>query len=241
MKQSDTISLELKDINTFYGRIHILRDIFLKVSEGEIVALLGANGSGKSTIVNTISGFIVPTKGNIRFYDRRINGLPPEKIVKAGITQVPQAKELFPDLTVKDNLELGAYLRKDKADIRRDLEVVYQYFPVLRDKNRKLAGSLSGGEQQMVNIGRGLMSRPKLFLLDEPSCRLAPIIVKQIFDIIKKINESGITILLIEQNVRMAMLIAEYVYIIQNGMIVVSDRKENLEKKDDVRRTYLGW
>jgi len=241
MKQSNTISLELKDINTFYGRIHILRDIFLKVSEGEIVALLGANGSGKSTIVNTISGFIVPTKGNIRFYDRRINGLPPEKIVKAGITQVPQAKELFPDLTVKDNLELGAYLRKDKADIRRDLEVVYQYFPVLRDKNRKLAGSLSGGEQQMVNIGRGLMSRPKLFLLDEPSCRLAPIIVKQIFDIIKKINESGITILLIEQNVRMAMLIAEYVYIIQNGMIVVSDRKENLEKKDDVRRTYLGW
>lgn len=241
MKQSDTISLELKDINTFYGRIHILRDIFLKVSEGEIVALLGANGSGKSTIVNTISGFIVPTKGNIRFYDRRINGLAPEKIVKAGITQVPQAKELFPDLTVKDNLELGAYLRKDKADIRRDLEVVYQYFPVLRDKNRKLAGSLSGGEQQMVNIGRGLMSRPKLFLLDEPSCRLAPIIVKQIFDIIKKINESGITILLIEQNVRMAMLIAEYVYIIQNGMIVVSDRKENLEKKDDVRRTYLGW
>jgi branched-chain amino acid transport system ATP-binding protein len=233
--------LELKDINTFYGRIHILRDIFLKVSEGEIVALLGANGSGKSTIVNTISGFIVPTKGNIRFYDRRINGLPPEKIVKAGITQVPQAKELFPDLTVKDNLELGAYLRKDKADIRRDLEVVYQYFPVLRDKNRKLAGSLSGGEQQMVNIGRGLMSRPRLFLLDEPSCRLAPIIVKQIFDIIKKINESGITILLIEQNVRMAMLIAEYVYIIQNGMIVVSDRKENLEKKDDVRRTYLGW
>jgi len=241
MKQSNTISLELKDINTFYGRIHILRDIFLKVSEGEIVALLGANGSGKSTIVNTISGFIVPTKGNIRFYDRRINGLPPEKIVKAGITQVPQAKELFPDLTVKDNLELGAYLRKDKADIRRDLEVVYQYFPVLRDKNRKLAGSLSGGEQQMVNIGRGLMSRPRLFLLDEPSCRLAPIIVKQIFDIIKKINESGITILLIEQNVRMAMLIAEYVYIIQNGMIVVSDRKENLEKKDDVRRTYLGW
>ena len=241
MKQSDTISLELKDINTFYGRIHILRDIFLKVSEGEIVALLGANGSGKSTIVNTISGFIVPTKGNIRFYDRRINGLPPEKIVKAGITQVPQAKELFPDLTVKDNLELGAYLRKDKADIRRDLEVVYQYFPVLRDKNRKLAGSLSGGEQQMVNIGRGLMSRPRLFLLDEPSCRLAPIIVKQIFDIIKKINESGITILLIEQNVRMAMLIAEYVYIIQNGMIVVSDRKENLEKKDDIRRTYLGW
>ena len=205
------------------------------------MALLGANGSGKSTIVNTISGFIVPTKGNIRFYDRRINGLPPEKIVKAGITQVPQAKELFPDLTVKDNLELGAYLRKDKADIRRDLEVVYQYFPVLRDKNRKLAGSLSGGEQQMVNIGRGLMSRPRLFLLDEPSCRLAPIIVKQIFDIIKKINESGITILLIEQNVRMAMLIAEYVYIIQNGMIVVSDRKENLEKKDDVRRTYLGW
>jgi branched-chain amino acid transport system ATP-binding protein len=241
MKQSDTISLELKDINTFYGRIHILRDIFLKVSEGEIVALLGANGSGKSTTVNTISGFIAPTKGNIRFHDKRIDGLPPEKIVEAGITQVPQAKELFPDLTVKDNLELGAYLRKDKADIKRDLEGIYQYFPVLRDKNRSLAGSLSGGEQQMVNIGRGLMSRPKLFLLDEPSCRLAPIIVKQIFDIIKKINESGITILLIEQNVRMAMLIAEYVYIIQNGMIVVSDRKENLEKKDDIRRTYLGW
>jgi branched-chain amino acid transport system ATP-binding protein len=241
MKNSKNAFLELTDIDTFYGKVHILRDLCLKVNEGGIVALLGPNGSGKSTVANTISGFIVPSKGHVRFNGKQIDGLPPEKVVKAGITQVPQAKELFPDLTVKDNLELGAYLRNDKDSIKKDIEMVLEYFPVLREKSRKLAGSLSGGEQQMVNIGRGLMSRPKLFLLDEPSCRLAPIIVKQIFDIIERINRTGITILLIEQNVRMAISIADYVYIIQNGMIAVSDTKDNVEKRDDVRRTYLGW
>jgi branched-chain amino acid transport system ATP-binding protein len=241
MKNSKNAFLELTDIDTFYGKVHILRDLCLKVHEGGIVALLGPNGSGKSTVANTISGFIVPSKGHVRFNGKQIDGLPPEKVVKAGITQVPQAKELFPDLTVKDNLELGAYLRNDKDSIKKDIEMVLEYFPVLREKSRKLAGSLSGGEQQMVNIGRGLMSRPKLFLLDEPSCRLAPIIVKQIFDIIERINRTGITILLIEQNVRMAISIADYVYIIQNGMIAVSDTKDNVEKRDDVRRTYLGW
>lgn len=241
MGSSDNILLEISNINTYYGRVHMLRDVCLKVPAGEIVALLGANGSGKSTTINAISGFITPTSGDISFGGRKIDGLPPDKVVKVGITQVPQAKELFPDLTVKENLELGAYTRNDKDEIKIDLEMIYQYFPVLYKKSRALAGSLSGGEQQMVNIGRGLMSRPKLFLLDEPSCRLAPIIVKEIFKIIKKIHESGITIFLVEQNVGMAMSIAEYVYIIQNGMIVVGDKTINLKKRDDIRRTYLGW
>lgn len=233
--------LQLEGIHAFYGRIHVLRNVSLRVPERGIVALLGANGSGKSTMVNVISGFVVPAEGRVWFDGRQIQGLPPEKIVAVGITQVPQAKEMFPELSVKDNLELGAYLRKDKEGIREDLERVYAYFPVLRERRSALAGVLSGGQQQMVNIGRALMSRPRLFVLDEPSCRLAPIVVREIFEIIKKINESGVTVLLVEQNVRMAMAIAEYVYIIQNGAIVVADTKASLEQRDDVRRAYLGW
>lgn len=235
------IQLVLKNINTFYGNIQILRDVSMEVKKGEIVALLGANGSGKSTTINTISGFMSKIEGGIYFENRKINGLPPEKIVRMGIVQVPQAKEIFPDLTVTENLKMGAYIRNDKKGIKEDIRKIYNYFPQLEKFKNAMAGAMSGGVQQMLSIGRGLMARPKILLLDEPSCRLAPLVVKEIFRIIKKINDEGTTILLVEQNIRMAMSVSHFTYIIQNGVIVIEGETAELGKDDEIKRTYLGW
>lgn len=237
----DDILLELKDINTFYGNIQMLRDVSMKVKKGGIVALLGANGSGKSTTINAISGFISKIEGSIHFENQDMIGLPPEKIVRMGIVQVPQAKEIFPDLTVSENLMMGAYIRNDKQAIKEDMERIYNYFPSLERFKKMMAGAMSGGEQQMLSLGRGLMARPKILLLDEPSCRLAPRVIKDIFRIIKKINEAGTTILLVEQNIRMAMSLSDFTYIIQNGVIVAGGKTEEVGKDEEIKRTYLGW
>ena len=213
----------------------------MEVKRGEIVAFLGANGSGKSTTLNAISGFIPKMGGSISFENQRISGLPPEKIVRLGIVQIPQAKEIFPHLTVTENLKMGAYIRNEKQEIKEDMEKIYNYFPQLGNFKNAMAGAMSGGLQQMLSIGRGLMARPKILLLDEPSCRLAPIVVKEIFRIIKKINEIGTTVLLVEQNIRMAMSISNFTYIIQNGMIVIRGKTEELGRDDEIKRIYLGW
>ncbi len=232
--------LEVDNIHTYYGNIHALKGISLHVDEGEIVTLIGANGAGKTTTLNTISGLLKPRKGSIRLQGERIDQLPPHKIVELGISQAPEGRRIFSRLTVLENLEMGAYTRRDKKSIQEDLERVFELFPVLKERRHQIGGTLSGGEQQMLSIGRALMSRPKIFLLDEPSMGLAPMLVETIFETIQDINKQGTTILLVEQNALMAFSVAHRGYVLQTGEIVLQDTTDNLRKNEMVRKIYLG-
>lgn len=232
--------LEIKDLNVHYGVIHALKGISLTVNDGEIVTLLGANGAGKTTTLRTLSGLKNPTSGSIIVDGTDITNTTPRERVKMGISQVPEGRRVFSEMTVLENLELGAFLRNDKREIAKDLKMVFERFPILADRRKQLAGTLSGGEQQMLAMGRALMSRPKILLLDEPSMGLAPLLVQEIFDIIKSINESGTTILLVEQNASMALQIADKAYVMEIGSIVLSGTGEELMQSDDIKKAYLG-
>jgi len=232
--------LIVEDISTYYGNIQALKNISLKVEEGEIVTLIGSNGAGKTTTLLTISGLLKPSRGEIYFKQRKVTNIPPHDIVKMGISHVPEGRRIFPRLSVLENLLMGAYTRKDKRGIYSDIEMIFETFPQLKGREKQVAGTLSGGEQQMLAIGRALMSRPRLLLLDEPSMGLAPIIVKEIFRIIEEINRQGTTILLVEQNAQIALGIAHRGYVLETGRIVLHDRASSLLKNDQVRKTYLG-
>jgi len=232
--------LEVNNIDVHYGVIQALKGVSLKVNEGEIVVLIGANGAGKTTTLRTISGLKAPTQGTILLNGVDITNTSAQERVKMGISHVPEGRRVFPALTVLENLELGAYLRKDKDGIAQDLEMVYEHFPILRERRKQLAGTLSGGEQQMLAIGRALMSRPKILFLDEPSMGLAPILVQEIFDIINNINKAGTTVLLVEQNANMALQIADRAYVMETGSIVLSGTGSELMKSEEIKKAYLG-
>lgn len=232
--------LEIKDLNVHFGVIHALKGISLTVNDGEIVTLIGANGAGKTTTLRTISGLKKPTSGSILLDGKDITHTSPRDRVKMGMSQVPEGRRVFPDMTVLENLELGAYLRRDRAGIAEDLKMVYERFPRLADRKRQAAGTLSGGEQQMLAMGRALMSRPKILFLDEPSMGLAPLLVQEIFDIIQDINKSGTTVLLVEQNASMALQIANRAYVMETGSIVLSGTGEELSHSEDIKKAYLG-
>ncbi len=233
--------LKLKNIHTYYGNIHALKGISIEVSEGEVISLIGANGAGKSTTLMTTSGVVPAKKGSIKFKGKDITRLPPDEIVKMGICQVPEGRRIFPYLTVAENLDMGAFLRDDTEGIKKDMDYVYNLFPILANRRNQAGGTLSGGEQQMLAISRALMSRPKVLLLDEPSLGLAPIIVKQIFTIIKKINEEQkTTIFIVEQNANLALKAAHRGYVMENGTITITDTGENLLTNEDVKKAYLG-
>jgi branched-chain amino acid transport system ATP-binding protein len=232
--------LKLDKIDVYYGAIHALKTLSLEVNEGEIVTLIGANGAGKSTTLKTISGLIRPKTGDVLFNGESITAVPAQNIVKMGISQVPEGRRIFANLSVLENLEMGAYLRKDKAGIKETMEKVYDKFPRLKERLSQRAGTLSGGEQQMLAMGRALMCQPKLLLLDEPSMGLAPILVKEIFSIIKEINEAGTTILLVEQNANMALSIANRAYVLETGRIVASGLASELLASEQIKKAYLG-
>jgi branched-chain amino acid transport system ATP-binding protein len=232
--------LELHDVHTYYGSIQALKGISLEVHEGEVVTLLGANGAGKSTTLRSINGLNRPRQGSIRFQGRDITSVPAHQIVKRGIAQSPEGRRLFPRMTVVENLEMGAFQRSDRAAIRADMDHVFELFPRLQERREQKAGTMSGGEQQMCAIGRALMARPKLLLLDEPSLGLAPIFVERIFDIIRQINQEGTSILLVEQNALMALDAADRGYVLETGRIVLADRADALKTNEEVRKTYLG-
>lgn len=234
--------LEIKNIETFYGLIYALRGVSLSVEEGTITAILGNNGAGKSTILKTVMGLLEdqPDKGTIEFDGKRIDGKDPEVIVRMGISYVPEGREVFEELTVRENLLMGAYIRRDRSGVRKDFERIYGYFPVLRERENQWAGTLSGGEQQMLAIGRALMNQPRLLFLDEPSLGLSPLLVKEIFKIIQTINREGVTLLLVEQNARMALGIADYGLILENGRFVMKGRAKDLMEDKDVQEFYMG-
>ena len=233
--------LEACNIETFYGPIMAIRGISFAVPRGGIVTILGANGAGKTTILRTVSGVMDPQKGSVTFEGKAIHGLDPDKVMRRGLAHVPEGREVFPLLTVRENLRMGAFTRSDTVAIAEDLESVYEYFPVLRARAEQRAGSLSGGEQQMLAISRALMARPKMMLLDEPSLGLAPRLVKEIFEIIGRINrERGVTVLLVEQNANMALHIADYGYVLEVGRIVMADTCARLLEKEDIKEFYLG-
>ena len=233
--------LKVDKINTYYGNIQALKGISLEVSKGEIITLIGANGAGKSTTLMSISGIVPPRSGSIVFQDKNITNVEPSKIVTMGMCQVPEGRRIFPQLTVLENLDMGAYLRDNKEEIKKDLDYVFELFPILSQRRNQSGGTLSGGEQQMLAISRALMARPKLLLLDEPSLGLAPLIVQQIFEIIMRINEEqGTTIFLVEQNANMALKIAHRGYVLQNGMIVKTDTASALMEDEEVKKAYLG-
>lgn len=230
--------LEIKDLSVNFGGIKAVNDISFYVEKGKIITLIGANGAGKSTILRSIAGTVKPKNGEIIFENENILGLSPDKIVSRGVTLVPEGRKVFPNLTVLENLKIGAYLRKD--NLSNDIEYIYSLFPRLKERHWQLAGTLSGGEQQMLAVGRALMARPKLIMMDEPSLGLAPLVVKDIFNIIKTINESGITVLLIEQNANMALKIADYGFVIETGSITLSGTGEELLSNESVKEAYLG-
>lgn len=232
--------LEIKNLNVYYGVIHALKDVTMCVNEGEIVALIGANGAGKTTLLHTISGLIRPSQGEILFLGKNIVKAKTRNIVEAGITQVPEGRRTFSGLSVYENLLMGAYLRKDKAQIKGDLEKVYERFPILKERSSQDASTLSGGEQQMLAMGRALMAKPKILLLDEPSMGLAPILVKEIFKIIEDIHAQGTTVLLVEQNARMALSIADRAYVLETGKIALSGTGEELSNSEEIQKAYLG-
>jgi branched-chain amino acid transport system ATP-binding protein len=232
--------LELQSVESYYGSIQALKGITLAVPAGSIVAILGANGAGKSTTLRTISGLIQPANGQILFRGNAIHRAPPHRIVRLGICQVPEGRDIFMGLTVQENLKMGAFTRKESREVEQNLARIYASFPILKDRIRQQAGTLSGGEQQMLAIARGLMSNPKLMLLDEPSLGLAPLMVEEIFRIIRQINREGVTILLVEQNANMALQTAQYGYVMETGKIALHDNAENLIQNDYVRRLYLG-
>lgn len=231
--------LKIRNLNVYYGAIHALKSINIDIKEGEIVTLIGSNGAGKTSTLKAISGVIPCKSGAIEFEGKDITNVRPHKLVRAGIGHVPEGRRIFSELTVMENLELGAYTRRDKQ-VKSDYEKVFEKFPRLKERRKQDAGTLSGGEQQMLAIGRALMSRPKLMLLDEPSMGLAPIVVKQIFSTIKEINNNGTTILLVEQNANMALSIADRAYVIETGQIVNSGAAEDIKQNEDVKKAYLG-
>ncbi|MBO0763525.1 MAG: ABC transporter ATP-binding protein [Hyphomicrobiaceae bacterium] len=232
--------LDIKDLVSGYGSVRILNGVSLKVERGQIVALLGGNGTGKSTLLKAVSGLIWPWSGSITFDGKRIDGLRPDRIVRLGLVQVTQGKEAFPGMTVQENLRLGAYAVRDRAKTAAALERVYGYFPVLKEKRHELSGTLSGGQLQMVCVGRGLMSSPSMIMLDEPSAALAPQVVLDIFRTIHRIARDGMTVLIVEQNVRMALLLAHYGYVLKDGVIEIEGSAERLMHDDNVRLSYLG-
>jgi branched-chain amino acid transport system ATP-binding protein len=233
--------LEASNIETYYGPIMAIRGVSFAVRRGQIVTILGANGAGKTTILKTVSGVMDPQKGTVVFEGRPIHGLDPDRVMRLGLSHVPEGREVFPFLTVRENLRMGAYTRTDADGVRQDLEMVYDYFPVLRARAEQRAGQLSGGEQQMLAISRALMARPSMMLLDEPSLGLSPKLVKEIFDIIVRINrERGVTVLLVEQNANMALTIADYGYVLEVGRIVMEDTCARLREQDDIKEFYLG-
>ena len=232
--------LKLDNVKTYYGNIRALKGISLEVAEGEIVCLIGGNGAGKSTSLMTISGVLTPEEGDVIYQGQSIVSLRPDNIVQLGICQVPEGRMIFPVLTVMENLDLGAYLRKDKDGIKADIERVFELFPILRERSNQAGGTLSGGEQQMLAIGRAMMARPKLLLLDEPSLGLAPIVVDSIFDIIRQINEEGTTILLVEQNAQLALQFSHRGYVLETGEITLADTSEALRTNEQVKKAYLG-
>jgi branched-chain amino acid transport system ATP-binding protein len=232
--------LEVRDLHVRYGGIHALKGVSFHVEEGEIVTLIGANGAGKSTILRSISGLVEVESGEIIFQGKRIRGLPPHHMVSLGISHVPEGRKLFANLTVNENIEMGAFTVRDRRQVAQAAEKVFQRFPRLRERANQLAGTLSGGEQQMLAIARGLMSRPKLLLLDEPSMGLSPILVREVFDLIRDINRSGTSILLVEQNAFMALAIARRAYVLETGRIVLEGAAEDLKKDAQVRSAYLG-
>jgi len=233
--------LELRAVNSYYGNIHALHDINLQVDEGEIITLIGANGAGKSTTLMSISGIVPPQSGEILFRGLPIHGMSPDKIVSLGICQVPEGRHIFSELTVAENLDMGAFLRRDKQRIKKDLDYMYSLFPILADRRNQPGGNLSGGEQQMLAISRALMARPKLLLLDEPSMGLAPLVIQQIFAIIQKINkEQNTTIFLVEQNANLALKAADRGYVLETGQITMHDKTANLLSNKDIQKAYLG-
>ncbi len=233
--------LKLTNVNTFYGNIQALKNLSIEINEGEIITLIGANGAGKTSTLMSISGVVSPRSGEITFDGTPIHAMSPEKIVRMGLCQVPEGRRIFPQLTVLENLDMGAYLRDDKEGIKQDLDYVMDLFPILKERRHQAGGTLSGGEQQMLAISRALMTRPRLLLLDEPSLGLAPLIIRQIFDIIKRINkENGTTIFLVEQNANLALKSAHRGYVMENGVVTLSDTAENLLANEDVKKAYLG-
>lgn len=232
--------LAVKDIDVYYGAIYALKKLSINVEQGAIVTLIGANGAGKSTTLRTISGITRPKSGSITFKNEDITRVLPEKIVGRGISQVPEGRRIFAAMSVIENLEMGAFLRKKKSEIDNDIEMVFTRFPRLKERRKQTAGTLSGGEQQMLAIGRALMARPELMLMDEPSMGLAPLLVKEIFEIIKDINSQGTTILLVEQNANMALSIADYAYVIETGEIVLQGSAKELMHSEEVKKAYLG-
>ena len=232
--------LKIDNIHVYYGAIHALKGVSLEVRKGEIVTLIGANGAGKSTTLRTVSGLLAPKSGAITFLGENIAGTPAHEIVKHGISQVPEGRRIFAEMSVQENLELGAFTRKDKDGVAKDFDLVYRRFPRLEERRKQQAGTLSGGEQQMLAMGRALMSRPKLLLLDEPSMGLAPLLIKEIFSIIVDINKAGTTILLVEQNANMALSIANRAYVLETGRITLSGSAKDLAASEEVRKAYLG-
>jgi branched-chain amino acid transport system ATP-binding protein len=232
--------LKIENLHVYYGAIHALKGISLEVNEGEIVTLIGANGAGKTTTLHTVSGLIRPKEGSILFQGQDITKIAPQKIVAAGLSQVPEGRRVFANMSVRKNLELGAYLRKDKKENARNMEKVFESFPRLKEREKQFAGTLSGGEQQMLAMGRALMSSPKLMVLDEPSMGLAPLLVKDIFSIIERINSEGTTILLVEQNAHMALSIADRAYVLETGKVVLSGDATELADSEEVKKAYLG-
>ena len=231
--------LKVNDINVYYGAIHAIKGVSFEVNDGEIVTLIGANGAGKSTILNTVSGLLKSKTGSIEFLGQPLNGVPAHKIVERGIAHVPEGRRVFLSMTVEENLEMGAYTRPNSG-VADHLERVYEQFPRLKERHRQVAGTLSGGEQQMLAMGRGLMSDPKLLMLDEPSMGLAPILVEQIFEIIASLHKAGTTILLVEQNARMALSVADRGYVLETGKIALSGTGKELAESDDIKKAYLG-
>jgi branched-chain amino acid transport system ATP-binding protein len=238
--QSDGVILTLDDVHTYYGSIHALKGISIEVREGEIVTLIGANGAGKSTTLRSINGLNHPRRGTIAFGGRDITNESPHAVVKLGISQSPEGRKLFPRMSVRENLEMGAFQRTDRGNLKEDLDRVYSLFPRLEERKNQKAGTMSGGEQQMCAIGRALMARPKLLMLDEPSMGLAPIFVEKIFEIVKEINAQGTTILLVEQNALMALDAADRGYVMETGTIALADEAKALRQNERVRKTYLG-
>ncbi|MDQ0287529.1 branched-chain amino acid transport system ATP-binding protein [Desulfofundulus luciae] len=232
--------LEVKDLEVYYGSIRALQGISFYVEKGEIVTLIGANGAGKSTTLRTISGLLIPRQGEIYFQGKKINRTPAHQIVRMGISHVPEGRQIFPNLTVMENLLMGAYTRRNRAEVQESLEEVLKRFPRLRERAKQLAGTLSGGEQQMLAMGRGLMSKPTLLILDEPSMGLSPLLVEEIFEIIKNINQQGTTVLLVEQNAYMALQIAHRAYVLETGRIVLSGTSAEVQANPQIRSAYLG-
>ena len=233
--------LRLKNVNSFYGNIQVLKNVNIEISRGEIITLIGANGAGKTTTLMTISGLVPSRSGEITFMGKPIHNMRPDRIVSLGISQVPEGRRIFPYLTVLENLDMGAFLRTDKKNIKKDMEYIFDLFPILSQRRNQFGGTLSGGERQMLAISRAIMARPALLLLDEPSLGLAPLIVRQLFEIIKKINiENQTTVFLVEQNANLALKAAHRGYVMENGRITLSDSAENLLSNENVRKAYLG-